>query len=85
MIWREVGKTRLPGLMSRRMSYPSMTILIANSIFNVALSRFPHRQVSVVAKKNTIFGAKIARKKTTLASSDLQILVSREGSIRIKK
>ena len=67
------------------MSYPSMKILIANSICNVALSRFPHRQVSVVAKKNTIFGAKIARKKTTLASSDLQILVSRERSIRIQK
>ena len=30
------------------MSYPSLKILIANSICNVALSRFPHRQVSVV-------------------------------------
>ena len=38
------------------MNYPSMKIVIANSICNVAVSRFPHRQASVVAKKKAIFG-----------------------------
>ena len=39
------------------MNYPSMKIVIANSICNVAVSRFPHRQASVVAKKKKgIFG-----------------------------
>ena len=38
------------------MSYPSMKIVIANSICNVAFSRFPHRQTSVVAQKKAIFG-----------------------------
>ena len=39
------------------MNYPSMKIVIANSICSVAVSRFPHRQASVVAKKKkAIFG-----------------------------
>ena len=38
------------------MNYPSMKIVIANSICNVAVSRFPHRQARVVAKKKGIFG-----------------------------
>ena len=63
-----------------------MKILIANSICNVALSRFPHRQVSVVAKtKYNFWCKKRAQKTTLLASSELQILVSREPSIRIQK
>ena len=48
------------------MNYPSMKIVIANSICNVAVSRFPHRQASVVAKKKKEFlVTKIARKMST--------------------
>ena len=72
MFWREVGKHRLSDLVSRRISYPSMKILIANSICNVALSRFPHPQVSVVAKKKYNFWCKNrAQKNYFKTRSDL--------------
>ena len=45
-----------------------MKIVIANSICNVAVSRFPHRQASVVAKKKKQFlVTKIVRKCLLMA------------------